>query len=169
VRALERERALDARSHPSPRRGRWLGPALRWAWIPAAAAAAVLVLTVIPHRRALGPSDGIPLPSERAMDTKTPAPAPETAGTPAENRVRYVFTVSAEDARSVCLAGDFNQWRVCEAPLERVEGDTWSIAVELPPGRHEYMFVIDGKWITDPRAMGYVKDGFGNTNAVVVV
>jgi 1,4-alpha-glucan branching enzyme len=96
-------------------------------------------------------------------------PSQETAGTRAENPVRYVFTVSAEDAKSVCLAGDFNQWRVCEAPLERVEGDTWSIAVELPPGRHEYMFVIDGRWVTDPGAMGYVKDGFGNRNAVVVV
>jgi 1,4-alpha-glucan branching enzyme len=111
------------------------------------------------------------MPSERAMDARnqdSPPPG-EIAGTTAENRVRYVFTVSAEDAEVVCLAGDFNQWRVCEAPLERVGGDTWSIAVELPPGRHEYMFVIDGKWVTDPRAMGFVKDGFGNTNAVVVV
>lgn len=170
-RALERERALDARIPSSPVRGRrrFPRPALRWAWVPAAVmAAAVILLTVIPHRRAHGPSDGFPQPSERAMSTSPPA-ASETAGTPAENSVRYVFTVSAEDAHSVCLAGDFNQWRVCEAPLERVEGDTWSIAVELPPGRHEYMFVIDGKWVTDPNAIGHVKDDFGNTNAVVVV
>jgi len=83
--------------------------------------------------------------------------------------VRYVFTLQAGSAREVCLAGDFNQWNVCETPLERVAEDTWTVSIELPPGRHEYMFVIDGRWVTDPHAPAHADDGFGHRNAVVVI
>jgi 1,4-alpha-glucan branching enzyme len=83
--------------------------------------------------------------------------------------VRYVFTLQAGSAREVCLAGDFNQWKVCDTPLAKVAEDTWTISVDLPPGRHEYMFVIDGRWVTDPQAPAHVDDGFGNRNAVVVI
>jgi len=31
------------------------------------------------------------------------------------------------------------------------------------------MFVIDDQWVTDPNAMGYSDDGFGNRNSVLVV
>ena len=41
--------------------------------------------------------------------------------------------------------------------------------MELPKGRYEYMFVIDGAWVTDPNAIGHVDDGFGNRNAVLVI
>ncbi|MFC1572325.1 glycogen-binding domain-containing protein [Candidatus Eisenbacteria bacterium] len=34
-------------------------------------------------------------------------------------------------------------------------------------GRHEYMFVVDGEWMTDNNAAFYVDDGFGNQNAVL--
>jgi len=39
--------------------------------------------------------------------------------------------------------------------------------VSLPPGAHEYMFVVDGKWITDPAASELRPDGFGRTNAIL--
>jgi hypothetical protein len=148
-----------------------------WVWIPAAMAAAVLiVLWSVPPTRVLGPSDGPPPPSERAASQEVPATVavpgtgPRIAAAPsAHDQVRYVFTVKAEHAQQVCLAGDFNLWKVCDARLARVGEDVWSIAVDLPRGRHEYMFVIDGRWVTDPNAMGYSQDGFGNRNAVLVI
>jgi len=123
---------------------------------------AVIVLPPI-HDRVKPFSDGIPQPSEHAVS------APHQGSSVGENTVRCVFTIQAGQADKVCLAGDFNQWRVCEAPLERVGEDTWTISVELPPGRHQYMFVVDGRWVTDPHALGYINDGFGHKNAVVVI
>lgn len=143
-------------------------PHLRWAWAPAAAALAFILMLTIHPRRVIDPSDGVPQPSEHAASPITAA----TSGNdryPTQERVRYVFRVEAGNAKEVCLAGDFNKWRVCDAPLERVGEEVWSVTVDLPPGRHEYMFVIDGQWVTDPHAMGYSEDGFGNKNAIVVV
>jgi hypothetical protein len=135
-------------------------------WVPAAAALAVLVvLLAIPrHDSAVRPG-GSPLP---------PGPA-ELASLPAEdasafsNTVRYEFRFKAGSANEVCLAGDFNRWKVCDARLSRVGEDVWSVSLELPPGRYEYMFVVDGRWVTDPHAMGYNDDGFGNQNAILVL
>lgn len=100
----------------------------------------------------------------------SPVPPPEPGNTVSEapaNTVRYEFTFKAPKAEEVCLAGNFNHWKVCETPLQRVGEDLWSVSVELPKGRHEYMFVVDGQWVPDPSAPGYVQDGFGNRNAVV--
>lgn len=85
----------------------------------------------------------------------------------ARNTIRYEFEFHAPDAEEVCLAGDFNQWKVCDAKLERVGENLWSIALELPRGQHEYMFVVDGQWKTDPGASLHRDDGFGNKNAVL--
>ena len=93
------------------------------------------------------------------------SPAPPTPG----DRVRYEFTFTAPDAREVCLAGDFNRWTVCRTPLNRVGEDLWSISLELTPGRYEYMFVVDGRWVLDPQAHQTVDDGFGKLNGLLVI
>lgn len=143
----------------------WMAP--RRAWIPAlAAAGAVIVLLNLPEGRSPAPTDDILQSSDRAANLAETAKISHT-GAP-KDMVRYMFRVRAA-AGKVCLAGDFNRWTVCEAPLQRVGEDLWSITVDLPPGRHEYMFVIDGKWVTDPNARAYQDDGFGNRNAVVVI
>ena len=151
---------------PSNRVGRF-----RWVWAPATALAALALLVVLPNhpqpphdQTAQSDTQTRPLPppiirTSRAVETG--ARRPDT--------VRYVFTVKANQVREICLAGDFNQWKVCDAPLLRVGEGVWSITIDLPRGRHEYMFVIDGRWVTDPNAMGYSTDGFGNRNALLVV
>ena len=94
------------------------------------------------------------------------APAAPVA-TPAG--VRFVLMQPA--ARSVALAGSFNQWSATSQPLAR-EGSRglWTIVVPLPPGEHLFMYVVDGKqWISPALAEDYVDDGFGAKNGVVVV
>jgi 1,4-alpha-glucan branching enzyme len=94
------------------------------------------------------------------------APAAPVA-TPAG--VRFVLLQPA--ARSVALAGSFNQWSANLQPLAR-EGSRglWTIVVPLPPGEHLFMYVVDGtRWISPPLAEDYVDDGFGAKNGVVVV
>jgi hypothetical protein len=168
VAILESEVAAPAPIAPAPPSWRdrlGTGPLLRWAWIPALGAA-LLALSVLPKNRVFGPSDGIPPPSEHMVSSLGPqAVATDVAG---PGTVRYEFTVRAARAQTVCLAGDFNDWKVCEAPLTRIGEDTWSITVDLPRGRHEYMFVIDDQWIPDPHAVGYSDDGFGSRNSLIV-
>jgi hypothetical protein len=142
-------------------------PFIRWAWVPAAAVAALALFVILPGRH-------VPVTTPSATSSHTPPPAIQTSrtaltGVQEPNTVRYRFTVKANQVREICLAGDFNQWKVCDAPLSRVAEGVWSITIDLPRGRHEYMFVIDGRWVTDPTAMGYSTDGFGNRNALLVV
>jgi 1,4-alpha-glucan branching enzyme len=71
----------------------------------------------------------------------------------------------------VAIAGDFNGWNPQDNILEDPEGDgIWTGTLNLKPGRYEYMFVLDGeKWFPDPNALRYVKDGFGNRNAILEI
>ena len=83
--------------------------------------------------------------------------------------VRFVLMNPA--ARSVALAGTFNQWSMSSHPLAR-EGSRglWTVVVALPPGEHLFMYVLDGtQWVSPPLAEDYADDGFGSKNGVVVV
>lgn len=53
------------------------------------------------------------------------------------------------NAKNVVLAGSFNNWTGDKHPMVR-QGNTWIRRLDLPPGNHEYKFIVDGKWITDP-------------------
>ena len=83
--------------------------------------------------------------------------------------VRFVLMQPA--ARSVALAGSFNQWSATSNPLAR-EGSRglWTVVVPLSPGEHLFMYVVDGtQWISPPVAEDYVDDGFGAKNGILVV
>jgi hypothetical protein len=46
----------------------------------------------------------------------------------------------------------------------------WTITLWLPQGRHEYAFWVDhGKVDSDPGALFFQDDGFGNQNSVLVL
>lgn len=111
-----------------------------------------------------------------ARPTSQPAvaePAPSAAADSAdrmeasETLVRLV--IPAEGARSVAVAGDFNDWRTDDLLLEDPEGDGVFVGtLRVAPGSYAYMFVIDGeRWVTDPYAVNHRDDGFGNRNAVL--
>ena len=52
-------------------------------------------------------------------------------------------------ARSVILAGSFNDWRTYELLMHKT-AEGWELPYTLGPGNYEYKFMVDGKWITDP-------------------
>ena len=81
------------------------------------------------------------------------------------------FALMNPEARSVALAGSFNQWSASSHPLVRETArGLWTIVVPLPPGEHLFMYVVDGaRWISPPLAEDYVDDGFGAKNGAVVV
>jgi len=114
----------------------------------AMAAAAVLVVALLPREAAVGPE----------------------SGSPAVVQILVEFSLEAPGATTVAVAGDFSGWE-SDFVLEDADGDgIWTGRIPITPGLHKYMFVIDGtEWVTDPGAQRYADDGFGNRNAVLAV
>ncbi|WP_224491591.1 glycogen-binding domain-containing protein [Robertkochia flava] len=75
---------------------------------------------------------------------------------------------SYPSAGEVVLAGTFNNWATHDLLMKRVD-DTWKITVNLSGGKHHYKFIVDGKWITDPRNQVLEYDQFVHLNSVIMV
>ena len=73
------------------------------------------------------------------------------------------------EAQSVAIAGDFNGWDPSRTLLRRGPNGLWTLTIPLKPGRYQYMYQVDGRWITDPLAAESSPDGFGEENAVLDV
>jgi hypothetical protein len=152
--------AVMHRVRQAPRARAWHA----WEWIVtprtfrlspatvALAAAAVLALVVL--TRPGGPAD--------PGATVVTVPVVEQAA------VRFVFV--APQAARVAVTGGFANWDPDGIPM-RSEGDgRWVAEVRLPPGVHQYVFVVDGtEWRPDPNATSQVDDGFGQQNSVLLV
>lgn len=81
--------------------------------------------------------------------------------------VQFVFVAPA--AHQVSVVGDFNDWDSGAAPLSS-SGGVWSGQFEVPFGRHDYAFVVDGeRWVRDPNAPQAPADEFGSGYSVLVV
>jgi hypothetical protein len=80
------------------------------------------------------------------------------------------FSVVAPAARRVSLVGDFNVWDPRGVAMHRgTDGHTWTVDVSLPPGRHAFAYMVDGRLHADPAAAKAVEDDFGSPSSVVVV
>lgn len=53
--------------------------------------------------------------------------------------------------------------------MVRLAGGRWLRVMFLPPGRYEYLLVVDGRCLADPRATECVPNVFGCENSVVSV
>ena len=123
------------------------------------AGAMLLLIAVVLPRPGIAPRNSV----------ATRVAGVESADPRATVYVQFVF--AAENAQSVAVAGDFNQWQPTTGELRDADGDgVWTALVAVDPGLHKYMFVVDGEeWVTDPRADSYVDDGFGMRNALIAV
>lgn len=84
------------------------------------------------------------------------------------------FTCVAPEAAEVFLSGEFNEWSSTATPMERTADGPWVVSLELAPGRYEYKFVVDGRWVCEPGcdAPGEgrprcVPNTFGTLNSVI--
>ncbi|HKI96127.1 MAG TPA: glycogen-binding domain-containing protein [Gemmatimonadales bacterium] len=100
--------------------------------------------------------------------TGTPVATP-LAAAPQTVPVRLVFL--APTASSVAVTGDFASWNPKGIPLAKTHNDgVWSVDLDLKPGLHHYVFIVDGtEWKPDPNATSQVDDGFGQKNSVLLV
>ncbi len=80
------------------------------------------------------------------------------------------FELMATDACSVFLAGSFNQWNPSATAMIRSGNGKWVADLSLPPGRYEYLYLVNGNyWTSDPGARDYASNPFGGYNSVLVV
>ena len=117
--------------------------------------------------------------THRALSTLD-EPAPFDAASPAASaplipvvRTREVpvpITFDAAGAKSVSIVGDFNDWDSAASPLTQFGSNgPWMVTVNVMPGRHLYAFMVDGKFVVDPRAPRARDLDYGGDASVLMV
>ena len=110
--------------------------------------------------------------SRRKVSTVAPAAetvAAKTRPTASSKANRISLELIKPDAKNVFVAGSFNGWKPETTPLMRLGNGRWAGDLAVKPGRHEYLFVVDGQWLPDPNARESVQNPFGGRNSVLVV
>ena len=82
---------------------------------------------------------------------------------------RITFSVEAVDAKEVCLAGEFNDWKVGAHPMKNDGNGRWVKPLLLPEGQFEYKFLVDNQWVVDPQNERVCPNCFGTQNSVLNV
>lgn len=87
------------------------------------------------------------------------------------NGVPVVFHFKDSAARTVALIGTFNNWDPDGYEMIHDPGTgNWMIQIRLAPGKHDYVFWVDGeKAAPDPNADLIREDDFGTRNSVLFV
>ncbi len=83
---------------------------------------------------------------------------------------RVVFSVQADPDSVVYLAGEFNNWDPqAKQMTDKKNTGLFTTTLILPPGTHEYKFVINGTWCVDPNNSEWAQNSLGTLNSVLVV
>ncbi len=99
-----------------------------------------------------------------------PQPASLNSGQAEPAKIgRVSFELVKPEAKSVYVAGSFNDWKPEKAPMMPVGNGRWVGDLSVKPGRYEYLFVVDGQWIPDPNAKESVQNPFGGRNSILGV
>ena len=79
------------------------------------------------------------------------------------------FKFYAPHARSVSIAGSFNNWDTKGFMAKKDTKGTWSVKVNLKPGKYEYKFFVDGSCLNDPHCTSCIPNSYGSHNCVMEV
>lgn len=79
------------------------------------------------------------------------------------------FKVKAIPGAEVFLAGSFNNWDPSKTRMKQNGDGSYAVKVRIPPGKHEYKFLVNGTWQVDPDCGQWVSNGFGSLNSVIEV
>lgn len=79
----------------------------------------------------------------------------------------HVFKLKGfTNAKTVALAGSFNNWRTNELYLTKT-ADGWESRYALGPGNYEYKFIVDNKWMSDPENPLTADNKMGNSFLII--
>ena len=80
------------------------------------------------------------------------------------------FQLKAAPGNRVSVVGAFNNWDPAKNPMkDNPDGGHFKTVVALPPGKHEYKFVVGGAWLEDPNCSEGVPNCYGSSNSVISV
>jgi len=81
-----------------------------------------------------------------------------------------VFVASYPKAKTVQIAGDFNNWQSERNPMKKVGNEgVWQLTIHLNPGTYCYRLVVDGRWQQDPSNNATEPNPYGGFNSVLTV
>ena len=80
------------------------------------------------------------------------------------------FQLTTDPGSEVFVAGTFNNWDPKQHRMNDNPGSGHcAITLVLPPGRHEYKFVVNGEWRADLNCAESTPNDQGSTNSVISV
>lgn len=93
------------------------------------------------------------------------------ASTPAwAAKITFRYQPVIGGVSNVSVSGSFDNWDPKAHPMKDDDKDgVWETVIELPAGRIEYKFVVNGTWMTDENAAEFVSDPYGGRNSVAVI
>ncbi|MFH2002514.1 MAG: glycogen-binding domain-containing protein [Planctomycetota bacterium] len=81
--------------------------------------------------------------------------------------VQVIFVCDLKpEASEVFLVGNFNDWDPRSDRMHKIE-DRFQKIKKLSPGEHQYKFVVDGVWHTDPRTALQMPNDQGGVNSLI--
>jgi 1,4-alpha-glucan branching enzyme len=81
-----------------------------------------------------------------------------------------VFTAFYPSARTVQIAGDFNNWQPQQNPMEKIKDKGyWQAKLPLAKGTYRYRLVVDGQWQQDPNNSNSEPNPYGGLNSVLSI
>jgi 1,4-alpha-glucan branching enzyme len=84
-------------------------------------------------------------------------------------RKKVLLSLHAPQAKTVFLAGDFNDWNPGKHGLKKGKSGAWEKTLILSPRTYEYKFIVDGKWELDPANNRTCQNCFGTRNNLLTV
>lgn len=72
-------------------------------------------------------------------------------------------------AKTVQIAGDFNNWQPQQTIMKAAKDGKWELALELAPGKYRYRMVVDGQWQQDPYNGNVEANPYGEYNSILEV
>ncbi|HBG27104.1 MAG: hypothetical protein A2Y10_00215 [Planctomycetes bacterium GWF2_41_51] len=72
-------------------------------------------------------------------------------------------------AKTVQIAGDFNNWQPQQTIMKAAKDGKWELALELAPGKYRYRMVVDGQWQQDPYNGNVEVNPYGEYNSILEV
>jgi len=73
------------------------------------------------------------------------------------------------DCSEIKIAGDFTDWDKGAIIMSKSgRSGEWTAALRVSPGEHQYRFIMDGNWYTDP-STEHIMSPFGAENSVLRV
>jgi 1,4-alpha-glucan branching enzyme len=80
------------------------------------------------------------------------------------------FELSVKPGSQVFVAGTFNEWNPTTNRLsDDPDSGHFRTTLQVPTGKQEYKFVVDGVWTSGPKCADWTQNDHGSLNSVLNV